>query len=78
MPTYAEGDVIFLMRTWLRKPRIGDVVVMRDPGEGRLILKRVIEVKKEKFFVVGDNEQESTDSRHFGWVEKSGLLGVIF
>jgi nickel-type superoxide dismutase maturation protease len=59
-----------------RKPRTGDIVIVRHT---RCIIKRIAEIKEDKIFIIGDNEEKSTDSRSFGWIGKESILGkVIF
>lgn len=57
--------------------RTGNIVVLKDPRNGRLLVKRIMQIDKEKLFVEGDNKKESTDSRHFGWVSKEFLVGKV-
>ncbi len=77
-PTYFSGDRLFVSRFIyrLRRPHVGDVVVVRDPRDGRLLLKRIAKVESGKcYFLRGDNGIESTDSRTFGPVPFSGIVG---
>lgn len=74
------------------KPRPGDVVVLRQLGGGpRLDVKRIVagpgeevEVRGEPYrlgadewFVLGDNLDESSDSRHNGPVSTSDIAGKV-
>ena len=38
-------------------------------------VKRITEIKDGKFFVVGDNESKSTDSRSFGYLTSDEIIG---
>jgi hypothetical protein len=77
----------------LRKPRIGEVVVVRqDNGSRRLDLKRIaagpgaeVSVKgavdflgKDEWYVLGDNLDESTDSRELGPVKTADIVGRVW
>lgn len=73
LPTLKEGQEI-LTFNW-SKPKIGDVVVIKH--ENKEMIKRIEKMAKDKFFVLGDNEKESTDSRHFGPIDKSQILGKV-
>jgi nickel-type superoxide dismutase maturation protease len=56
------------------KPHVGDIVVL---SRGKCIIKRIINVKENEIFVVGDNNKESTDSRDFGWISKRKIIGKV-
>jgi nickel-type superoxide dismutase maturation protease len=57
-----------------RKPHTGDIVVL---SHSKCIIKRIVKVKENEVFVVGDNKNESTDSRNFGWVNKKEIIGKV-
>ena len=79
LPAYPAGSKLFVSRIVyvLRRPRIGDMVVLRDPRDGRLILKRIKSGGENKYWVEGDNSAESTDSRSFGSVKKGDIIGKV-
>jgi len=77
----------------LRPPRIGEAVVLRQPaGEGRLHLKRIAAgpgaevtvldapdfLGKDEWYVLGDNLDESTDSREIGPVKTADIVGRVW
>lgn len=79
-PTFRPGDRLLVSRLAYvaRAPRPGDVVVVRDPrGPSRLLLKRVAERHNCRYVVLGDNLAASTDSRHFGPVERDAIIGKV-
>ena len=74
----------------LRRPKIGDVVAARQPGAGgRLDLKRIAAgpgssimvgdqqqtLGDQEWFLLGDNLDESTDSRQLGPIERKDIVG---
>lgn len=75
-PAFYAGDrlLVLNLNIFLKK---GDVVVLRDPRDGRLVLKRIINVDESGYFVKGDNEKESTDSRTFGMIDRKDILGKV-
>lgn len=79
-PDYMPGDKLWVSKLSyiLGKPKVGDVVVLRDPRDHRLILKRIVEIMRDGYFVKGDNERVSTDSRVFGLVKKEDMTGKVF
>jgi signal peptidase I len=77
----------------LRPPRVAEVVVVRQPGSnGRLDLKRIVagpgaEVSvrgatdflgKDEWYLLGDNLDESTDSRELGPVKTEDIVGRVW
>lgn len=121
-PTLSHGDMYVLNKLsyTVRDPRIGEVVVFRDPDDSLLSIKRVIgapgdilsiqngkvyrndveiaepylatntmtfminndlgttfTLEEGQFFLLGDNRDNSLDSRSYGSVDKSNILGLI-
>jgi nickel-type superoxide dismutase maturation protease len=86
-PAYRAGDRLLVRRLayGARPPRPGDAVVLRDPQyPERLLLKRVTAVIEgpddpgPRYFVTGDNPSESRDSRHFGAVPATLIVGTAW
>ncbi len=74
-PALREGDWLLVLPP-RRRPRTGDVVIVRDPREpDRLLLKRVSGVRPNGVVVLGDRADHSTDSRTFGEVPLSDVVG---
>ena len=75
-PAFESGDEILVNRLsyLLCKPRIRDVIVLK---KNKFIIKRIAKINNRKYFVVGDNKKESTDSRDFGWISKKEILGKV-
>lgn len=72
-PTLKQGQEV-LTFNW-GKPKVGDMVVIKK--DGREIIKRIHLSSGRGTFVQGDNEKESTDSRHFGPINKSQIIGKV-
>lgn len=53
----------------------GDIVVLMHNGTEKV--KRVSDIRANKLFVLGDNANESTDSRQFGWISKQQIVGKV-
>jgi signal peptidase I len=77
----------------LRPPRVAEAVVVRQPGtNGRVDLKRIVAgpgaevtvrgatdfLGKDEWYLLGDNLDESTDSRDLGPVKTSDILGQVW
>ena len=87
LPAYKPGDRLLVDRTaYLRRaPRIGDVVVLRDPERaGHLLLKRIAKAPDDVcpepslIYVLGDNTTASRDSRAFGTLPRSAIVGKVW
>ena len=77
-PTISEGDYIAVWKPY-RRLREGDIVVVRHPTKGVPLVKRVRSIRNGMISIEGDNKAESEDSRQFGAVAPSSILGkVIF
>jgi|SRR5579885_1532557 len=80
-PTLQTGDVILVNRlTYVfRKPKTGDIVALKDPRDGKILIKRIAKIETNHYFVLGDNPDYSTDSREFGMIGGREIIGrVIF
>lgn len=76
LPTLRAGDRLVV--EWGGKVAPGAIVVVRRPDRRNLlVVKRVRERRKSGWIVVGDNPDESTDSRVFGPVPDALVEGVV-
>ena len=71
-PTLEPGDRLVVLRL---PPRVGDLVALQR--EGRVLVKRVVALDGDQLVVHGDNAAASTDSRTFGPVAPSAVLGRV-
>lgn len=75
-PTLAPGDRVLVVRA--RRLHAHDVVAIGDPRDPRRVLvKRIGAILEDEIVVRGDNPQASTDSRAFGPVPTSSVLGRV-
>lgn len=71
-PTLRDGDVV-IARSGVA--RAGDVVVVTWPQRpGQLSVKRAVSAEDGGWFVVGDNDLASTDSRELGTALVHGVV----
>ena len=79
-PTFFEGDSVIVNRLayLFKKPNKNDVIILKYPkNKKREIMKRIQRVTHKSYFLVGDNVIQSTDSRHFGLVQKESIIGKV-
>ena len=58
---------------FFKNPKINDVVVVKY--DNKILVKRVKKIKENKYFIKGDNKNDSWDSSSFGLVKKKDILG---
>jgi nickel-type superoxide dismutase maturation protease len=72
-PTLSDGDVVLV--SLRARPRPGAVVLVRwAQRPGQLSIKRVIGRHGDGWWVLGDNPDASTDSRHLGTAEPVAVV----
>jgi len=79
-PTYTAGDTVYVNRLayLFKNPKVGDIVVVKNLTEfQKNILKRINKIERKKYFLIGDNNKGSTDSRHFGPIKKHNIEGKV-
>jgi hypothetical protein len=73
VPGLVPGTIV-LARSH-RRIRPGDVVVATM--QGREVIKRVKHIQQGRYYLVGDNSLESTDSRELGPINSEKISGVM-
>ncbi len=76
-PTLKDGEVVLVERE--AAIEVGDIVVAKHPFEqDSEVVKRVARINERgHYFLVGDNLDESNDSRHFGAVTREYITGKV-
>lgn len=85
-PTLKTGDII-IVDTWAYRSanaKQDEVILFKKSIQNkRIYVKRIEKTKfnstsnQTSYFVVGDNKKRSSDSRHFGWVAHSNVIGKV-
>lgn len=77
-PTFKNGE-----RLWINRlaylffpPKEGDIVVFSH--NNKFLVKRVSKVTKYRYFLSGDNKNDSLGSFSFGLIDKNKILGKVF
>lgn len=75
-PTLLEGDTLLVDDKAEPAPGIW---VLEVPGENNPLVKRLVDppAGAEPYWVLGDNETASRDSRHFGRVGREAIKGRV-
>jgi len=79
LPTLKTGDMVLVNKVayWFSSPKKNDIVAVRDPRDGKTLIKRIIKIEENSYFVQGDNKNSSTDSRVFGMIKKTDIIGNV-
>ncbi len=86
-PSYRAGERLLVDRRAYRRrpPAVGDVVVLRDPAQPRRhLVKRIaqapegVDAGSSRVWVLGDNAAASRDSRAFGAVPRTAIIGRVW
>lgn len=79
-PLFQSGEEILFDPKAYRNslPRIGDIVVAKHPHQAKQIVKRVAVVLEDgSCFLKGDNSNASTDSRSYGFIPLTKIIGRV-
>lgn len=79
-PEYRQGDWVLVNRLayFFSSPEPGDDVVFHHPVKDDMkLIKRIDRVSGSRCYVRGCNDDFSTDSRDFGPVDQSDIVGKI-
>lgn len=87
-PNFQSGDYLIIdeVTYQFRKPERGDVIVFRYPKDpSEFFIKRIeglpgetignITLAADEYYVLGDNESQSSDSRYWGPVKEKLIIG---
>ncbi len=73
LPTLKPGELLLGINTKRIMP--GDIVIVNHNGLDKV--KRVKEVNKDSVYILGDNPKKSSDSRDFGFIDRSKIIARV-
>lgn len=78
-PTIRNGRTVLASNLpyFFRKPKIRDIVAIRQKKSGKILIKRIVEANKGKYILRGDNRNDSFDSKRFGEIGRGDILGKV-
>ena len=76
-PTLKDGEVVLVDRDAMIE--VGDIVVAKHPIEQNSeVVKRIERINAQgHYFLIGDNPDDSEDSRHYGAVTREYIKGKV-
>ena len=79
-PLLQSGEEILIDINAYQKaaPEIGDIIVAFHPYRLNFpIVKRIVSIRNQDFFLQGDNTVESIDSRSYGAIKLDRIIGKV-
>lgn len=73
-PALKNGQLI--IASCIKSYNINSIVIIEHDNLQKI--KRISKIAEDKVYVIGDNKNESTDSRSFGWIKKSNIKATLF
>ena len=76
-PTLKNGSAVLVsgIPFLFSKPSIGDIVAFKR--NDKVIIKRIKKRVNDKYYLIGDNQRDSLDSKKFGWILVKDILGKV-
>ena len=76
-PTLKDGEVVLVDRE--ANIEVGDIVVAKHPlAPNEEVVKRVARINERgHYFLIGDNPEDSLDSRDYGAVKREYIKGKV-
>lgn len=73
LPSLLPGQIVLFRHK--DSVRVGDIVMFQHDSIEKI--KRVARIDVGRIYVLGDNPDASTDSRHFGWIGVESIRGIM-
>ena len=80
-PTLNDQEIYLGRRIFNKsKCKVGNIYVYRPPYESeeeKFVIKRLADIKDGKYFFLGDNPNDSYDSRYYGYVDSKNVVAQL-
>lgn len=80
-PTLTDREFYMSIRVFRKdKCKVGKIYVYRPPYESeeeKFVIKRLADIKDGKYFFLGDNADDSYDSRYYGYVDSKNVVARL-
>ena len=57
------------------KPKVNDIVALKF--DNKIFVKRIHSVSEDKYYLLGDNKEDSLDSRNLGPIDRKNILAKV-
>ncbi len=74
VPVLPPGTLVIGWK-FFRNLKPNDIVIFLHDGKEKI--KRISTIESDKLFLLGDHEDASTDSRHFGLIDQSLVCAKV-
>lgn len=74
LPKLEPGQLL-LATSLFKRLHPGQVVIVEHDGKEKV--KRIERITNNKVYLIGDNLAASTDSRHFGWLQRDQISALV-
>ena len=77
-PILKNGDIVLVSNLLylFKEPQINDIVAFKF--NNKIVVKRISQIKDKQYFLMGDNLNDSLDSRKIGFISRKNILGKVF
>lgn len=79
-PTFSEGDKVLANRLayLFEAPQKGDIVIAKYPDNiEKKVIKRIHKITPLGYFLTGDGDKKSADSKYFWMVKGKDIIGKV-
>ena len=76
-PGIKNGETVLVSYIFylFKNPQIGDIVAFRKAE--KILIKRITKIKEKEYFLEGDNNRDSLDSKNFGFILRENIIGKV-